>query len=114
FVIREEKRFVVPDRPAQRSSELVPVERLRAALIEEFPRIERVVTEELEDAAMEAIGSRARDRADNTAGGPAILGRVVLRQDAELKDRIDAKIVSCNAARCEAGMIVDIVCRLLL
>ena len=84
------------------------MERLRAALIEELTRVKRVVAEELEHATVEAVGPGAGDRANHASGRPPVFGRVVLRQHAKLEDGVNPEIVSCDATRREACVVVDV------
>ena len=60
FVGREEECPAAPDRTAHRSAELVPVERVRVLgrELEEVPRIERIVPQELERLAAQVVGAR--------------------------------------------------------
>ena len=67
LVGREEKRAAAKDGTAERASELVALERVRVwrRELEEVPRVERVVPEELVRLAAEPIASRTRDQVDD-------------------------------------------------
>ncbi len=59
---------------------------------EEVARVERVVAQELVDAAVKLVAARSRHDARGRAAGAAVLGRRALRQDAELGDRVDRNL----------------------
>src|SRR6266404_2686117 len=90
FVAREPKRFVFYYRPAERHSELIVAERgLRIGLwVEEVSRIKPVVAEELEQRAVEVVGSRLGDDVDDRAGVAAVFGFEV-RLYGSLRDGFD-------------------------
>ena len=76
-----EKGLVSGDRPAERASELVEAE-LWNSPGKEVSRIERIVAQEVPDAAMEFVRPGTRDRADH-AEAASMLGRNPGRRDAE-------------------------------
>src|SRR5260370_3664267 len=67
FVVAEEKRLVLLDRPSRGSTKLVPLKRRSGTLVEEIRRIQRVVAQILERRSMPLIRSRSRHNHDLAA-----------------------------------------------
>ena len=76
LVGREKERPAAPDRTAHRSTKLVPVERVRilGRELEEVPRIECIVPQELERLGAQAVGTRPRDDVDDRPGHVPVVG----------------------------------------
>src|SRR5215510_10684168 len=104
FVGEKEERPVLYDWTTESASELVPLERRRLSRgeVEEVTRVQHIVAEELEEFAVEFVGSRTRCDVNDRAGALPILGakgRVIQLEflnaaDRRLKaDRVEPKIV---------------------
>jgi len=74
FESRKEERTVLVDRAAERSAELIAIERLLVARIEEVLRIHFAVAIELEGCAVQFIGSGLRCDDDLSARMTAVFG----------------------------------------
>ena len=74
--------------------------------IEEIPRVQRAVANELEDVAMKAVRSRPCRSANHSARRAADLRRIVARQDRELFHGIDSKIYAQRASGRAVGVVV--------
>jgi hypothetical protein len=61
----------------------------RFLISKEIPRVERVVSQIFECAAMQLIGPRPRCQRHLSSGGVAVLGGVVVADDAEFLERIE-------------------------
>src|SRR5438046_8929552 len=72
FIIPEQKSVVLPKGPARRRSKLSTPER-RLCGLEEIPRIQRTVSQELKYIPMQTGRSRPRGHADHSARRPAYL-----------------------------------------
>ena len=105
FVVGEQERRVLSDRSASRAAELIALE-VRPLGVEEIPRVERAVPQEFKRAPVEGIGARFVDRRHHASGGPAIFGGVLVGQDAEFADRLDAEIDVQSAAGARVGEVV--------
>ena len=103
FVAAEEEGAVLDDRPADGAAELVQLQQRlgpdrrdavveRADRVEVIARVERVVAQVLEHAAVEAVAARLGDDAHLAAGAGAELGRVAARFDAEFLDVLEARL----------------------
>ena len=55
-------------------------------------RVERVVTEELVETAVQAVRARLERDADDAGRGAAVFGRVAVGDDLELLDRVDRRL----------------------
>ena len=84
----EEECLSLANRPTERSTELIEVDR-RFRLREEILRVERVVAEGFEDRAVEPVAPRARGHHDDAARRVAELRGVVVGDDLELLHRVD-------------------------
>ena len=56
---------------------------------------------------MKSIRPRARDSIDDSACGPAVLGRIVTAQHGNLLNRVDTKIVTQHTAWSSVRVVVD-------
>src|SRR5579863_1524882 len=74
FVVGKEKGAVLHNGTANGAAKLIALERWNGAAIKIISGIEGAVAEKLISAAVEAIGPRAGDGVDNTAGGLAVIG----------------------------------------
>src|ERR1700730_4370316 len=88
LIVPEEERVVLPNRPPQRSPELVPPECRDRCGIKVISSVQRAVAQKLIRIAVELIRPRARNRVDDATGGPPILSRIVTRQYGKLLDGI--------------------------
>src|SRR5207244_7807127 len=88
FIISEQKHFVLLERPAQRRSKLIPLERRYRGQVrsigdvEEIAGVQSTVAQVFEDRSMQLVCAR-RSHSDNMAAGPfpilsaiAVLARV--------------------------------------
>src|SRR5437660_12059505 len=91
--------------PTRRGTECIAAER-RLGGIEEIPRVQRAVANELEDVAMKAVRSPPRRRTDHSARGPAHLRRIVAGQDGALLHRIHSKVYAQRASGRAVGTVV--------
>ena len=80
--------LVLDDGPPMVAAELVQADG-RPGPREEVAGIENVVPERFEEAAVENVRARAGGHRDDAAGGMAVLGGVVVRDDAELLHGVD-------------------------
>ncbi len=106
LVVGEEERLVLDDRPAEGGAELVLREvRLRAAGLvqEEVVRIEAIVAQELEHAAVEVVRARLDLQVHDAAERLTELGRVGAGLDLELLERVDARE---DHDRLQPGLVV--------
>ena len=92
FVINKEKRLIAENGPAQRTAKLVIVERvLRVRLgVEKIARVERVIAEILEPAAVKLVGATLGDDVDDRTGVAPVL-RFVIGEHPEFGHRFDGK-----------------------
>ena len=74
FVVSEEKRVILPNRPPGGSSELVPPEFRDRRTIKVISSVERAVTQELIGITVELIGPGFCNSVDDATRGPPILG----------------------------------------
>ena len=74
--------------------------------IEEIPRVQRAVANELKDVAMKAVRPPPRRRTDHSARRPADLRRIVAGQDGELLHRIHSKVYAQRASGRAVGIVV--------
>ena len=103
----EEERPITPDRAAQRPAVRVLPPGALLGAVEEIPRVERVVAEELEERALELVLARLAAHQDRRAATAAVLRLVVVRHDLELADGVD---VGQDAhAACREFVVVDTV-----
>ena len=107
FVIAKDESAILPDRTAHRPAELVAMERRFYRWVEEIPRIQRAVTQELVDISVKLIGPRARDRIYDPSGCLAVFGGIAAGQHGKLFDRIHAKIPAQHTARAAVGVVID-------
>ena len=86
----EEERLLPLHGPAERSPELIQVDRcLRRR--KEVPGVQRIVASRFERAAPKRARARSRRHRDDAAGRVTVFRGVVVRDDAELLHRIDGK-----------------------
>jgi hypothetical protein len=90
LVAGEEERSGLHNRPAQRRAELIALEVLLLRG-EEVLRVERVVAQEFERAAVEGVGPRLGDGVERAASAME-LGGVGVLLDAELLQRVDRRL----------------------
>src|SRR5262249_14033416 len=83
----EEEGLAALTRAAEEAAVLLPLQKIFLGG-EEIPRVEGTVAEVVERAAVEGVGSRARDRVDHGAGAVALRRAVVARLNAELLQRV--------------------------
>src|ERR1700730_11325653 len=74
FVVPEDERSVLVDRPPSERAKLVPLEGWNRALVKKVSRIERAIAQELVHASMELVCARSRDGIDDSARGLPVLG----------------------------------------
>ena len=87
LVVAEEESLVFHDRPAERASELVHLERV-LLLVEKLARVHRRVPQIFERRAVKGIRPALDRGVDDTPGAAAELGRERVRLDLELLDRV--------------------------
>ena len=115
FVISEPERSVLDQRSADRGAELVALPlRLRGAerVREEIVRVQRIVAEELVDAAANRIGAGFDDGVDDRSRAAAELGRVSVRLNLEFLQRLDRRLHELHvlaAERVRVGDVIDAV-----
>ena len=110
FVAAEEEGLLAHDRPADVAANLMAIERrdVRVRVVEVVLRIERLVTEEPEGAAAQAVRSGARDGGDDAAAAPAILRAVVVDEDLELANGFHAQQTTGGASRRSIALEVHV------
>src|SRR5262249_10260104 len=89
FVAVEEEDPIAANAAAEAAAELLHVEGWLLGTVEKVPRIEAVVAEERVAGSVKGVRARLGDGADDGAGGAAVLGRVIGRQDAHFLDTLD-------------------------
>ncbi len=96
FIIDEEERLArMPDRPTDRTSEVILDKKIGAAHLVEGVRIQGAVPQKLIGGSVEAAGSRARDDVDLPSTGASHLGGIAARLDLELLHRIGEALRFC-------------------
>src|SRR5262249_38177676 len=90
LVASEDEEFVLNNRPAQCSTELVPPER-RFLRSEERTCVQLVVAQKLVRRSMHTVGPRFRDRGDHRSA-LSVLGGESVAKYAELLDGIDRRL----------------------
>ena len=99
FKAGEIERATLADRPADRESELVLLQRVRVRfaiaraieVVEGVARVEDVIAEEFVHRAVYDVGSRFDADVDHGSGAASELGGVVARLNLELLDGIDVR-----------------------
>ncbi len=107
LVIPEDKSLALSDRAARRRAKLIAAKCRNGRPIEWVTPIEGAVAQKLIGAAMECVGSRPRDGADDPARRPSVLRREICGQDLELRHRIHAQIPAEDAPGRLVRVIVD-------
>src|SRR6185436_606618 len=96
LVVAEEKQALGENRPAEGSAGnvlLALLFRRPRSIVLPGVRVEIAVPVELEGTAAERVGSRFQDARDDGAADVAGIGRVVVRLDADLGQRVRARLV---------------------
>src|SRR5262249_17921566 len=93
FVAAEEEGAILDDRSTQVTAELIARELWNVLIrrIEVRLRIEGAVAIELEHGATHGVRSGTRDRGDDSASAPAVLGAVVVHEHLELTHGVHAE-----------------------
>ncbi len=99
FVVAEEKRLVLLDRPSRGSTKLVPLKRRSGTLVEEIRRIQRVVAQILERRSMPLIRSRSRHNHDLAARPFAEFGSVRVPLHVEFAHCVHAQQRAARSSR---------------
>src|SRR6266478_3146069 len=99
--------MVPADGTAERSAELIALERRDLGTIEKPPGIQRAVAQEFVSGAMNLIGARASDSVYDSSRRLAVLGRVVAGQDRKLLNSVYAEVSAKYAAGTAIGIIVN-------
>ena len=96
FVIGKEEHLLPLERSPNSPARLILIEcgSLRRKVV---PRVERGVAKELEHVAVQHIAARLGDDVDDAAIVVTVLGIEVVRQDAELIDRVEVRHDRCAA-----------------
>ena len=100
FVVAKNIDFVLPDRAAARPTELIAAESRffqTVGVLKEVRSVERAVTEEFIHAAVELVGSRARDGVNDAARGIPIFRGVVAGEDRKFLNGVPAEILAEDA-----------------
>src|SRR6266568_1766700 len=71
LIVSEQEGLVLFDRPTQRCSELIALERRRVVLVEEVPGVQCAVAQIFKDASVQLVGPGSRDHADLSVRSPA-------------------------------------------
>ena len=108
FVRPEEEGLVLDDRTADRSAELVEIQRVDVRAREHRSRVQRVVAQELVRRTVEAVRSSFGHDVDDRGAVPSELGGEVVRRDAELLNHVDIG-VDRHASRGELIVVVGAV-----
>ncbi len=98
FIVGEDESSVLLNGGARGGPELNAMERGNIHRVEEVAGIEDLVSVEDVDAPMELVGTRPRDRIDNSTRRAAILRGVGGGDHIELLDRVDAKVRANHVA----------------
>ncbi len=120
FKAGEIERATLADRPADRESELVLLQRVRVRfaiaraieVVEGIARVEDVIAEEFVHRAVYEVGSRFDADVDHGSGAASELGGVVARLNLELLDRIEVRHQDLRLAILDADhlrVVVDAV-----
>ncbi len=104
FIVAKDERLIFSDRPAERSSEDVSLKLRDVFLIEEIPRVQIAVAKELIKSAVQLIRARRSHDRDLRAGAFAVFGTVVIFDQLELLNRVDAQQLSARSARCHVDL----------
>ena len=101
FIGREKVRLSTKNRTANRPAKLVALERVGLAgrELEEVPRVERVVSQELECVAVKLVGARSRDDVHDGSRHVPVLGRERRVVHFELLDAGDRRFEDQRAER---------------
>src|SRR5262249_30368601 len=94
FVRAEVEHAIADDGASEEGAVALFAERRLARALrlrERVLRVERIVAMEREEPALDLIGARTRDDADDRAGGQAELGRELVRHDGELADGLEGE-----------------------
>src|SRR5262249_30806725 len=91
LIVHEEERAIADERPAERPARLVPaIVRLDGIhRLEEVPRVERFIPEELESCPVPCVGAALRRQVDDAAVEAAEFGGRTVALDLELLNRVD-------------------------
>src|ERR1035441_8790237 len=92
---KKEKDLILHDGPAQRGAVLVALQiqpRNSLRNIEIIVRVEHAVAEKFEQAAVDLVGPRLDDFADDSPAVASIFRRVVAGQQAELRNRVRIRV----------------------
>ena len=85
--VGEEEQFVLHDRTAKNATELMLLQ-FRLGWVEVTGRVQALVSVELEQGSMEAVGSGLRHRVHHRAGKLSVLSAEAVGEQAKLGDRI--------------------------
>src|ERR1700730_13628707 len=110
LVVHEKECAVFQDRTANSAAKLVPLERRSpeaTGIFKVIGRVQPAIPEELVNATVEFVCSRACGGVDDTSRGLTVLGGIVARQDRELPNGIHAQVSSQHTAGCAIGVIVE-------
>ena len=99
FKAEQEVRCVLPQRPGDRGSELVALERRLRRAVEIIARVELAVAEIFKERAVKIVAAGAADGVQNPARAAPVLGAVVGAEHLHLQDRIRSQLHPCGAAR---------------
>src|SRR5262245_22740868 len=91
FIVQEHERVVLPDRRAQRYSELVSLKPRGGTRIEEIGSVHGVVAQVFVYRSVECVGPGLSDDQDLCSGTLAVLGAIRVPEDVELSHCIDAE-----------------------
>jgi hypothetical protein len=120
FKVAKEEGVILPYGPAKGTTELVADQRGLLRLAGKWvvgwrkraDRVEDCVADVIVGLAVNLVGSTADADIDDSAGGTAILGGVVVGLDAELADGVRRRgngLVGKSLVRCAVGIVVDAV-----
>src|SRR5262249_44046811 len=98
FIVCKEEYAVPLDGSSGRRAKLVSAKRRQGALHEETASIKNVVADELVQAAVKLIGSRARDQADDGARVASVFCAEIVGEHAELAHRFDSQAGAVHAS----------------
>src|SRR5579862_1796090 len=103
LIVREPEKLVLPEWASGGESELV-LSQLRLAGCEEVPRIHRVVTQELKDIAVEAVGTRLGDGVHHGAAEFSVFRVKAVGDKPEFLDGIEVR----NQSRAQVAPFADV------
>ena len=112
LVVGEPERPIAHDRSANRAAELIALA-LRLGRSKQLRKIvvgvERIVSEELEQAAVHAVGARLDGGVDNGARAAAVFRRIRIRLDLEFLQRLYRRLDELHVFAAERIRVPDVV-----